>query len=79
MNTLLSDYKASKFIPLLKQQNAQFENYPLKAVELEDFINLLDKDRSGAIPATFFYNKNGKQIEVLIGKQSHEEFEKAIK
>lgn len=69
----------SKVIPFLKNQNAQFENYLIKVREPEDFINLLDKDWSGAIPATFIYDKNGKQTEVLIGKQSFEEFEKAIK
>ena len=69
----------SKVIPFLKKQNAEFENYLLKVVEPEDFINLLDKDWSGAIPATFIYDKNGRQNEILIGKQSQEEFEKAIK
>jgi thiol-disulfide isomerase/thioredoxin len=68
-----------KVIPFLKHQNAQFENYLIKVVEPENFINLLNKDWSGAIPATFIYDENGRQNEVLIGKQSHEEFEKAIK
>ena len=68
-----------KVVPFLKNQNAQFENYLLKVVEPEDFINLLDKNWSGAVPATFIYDKNGKQTEVLIGKQSFETFERAIK
>ena len=68
-----------KFIPLLNKQNAQFENYLLKVVEPENFINLLGRDWSWAIPATFIYDKNGKLNELLIGKQSYEEFEKAIK
>ena len=66
-------------MPFLKNQNAQFENYLLKVVEPEDFINLLDKNWSGAVPATFIYDKNGKQTEALIGKQSFEMFERAIK
>ena len=69
----------SKVIPFLKNQNAKFENYLLKVVEPEDFINLLNKDWSGAIPATFVYDKSGKQTEALIGKQSFELFENAIK
>ena len=68
-----------KVIPFLKSQNAHFENYLIKVSEPEDFINLLDADWSGAIPATFIYDKNGKQTEVLIGKQSYEEFENSIK
>ncbi|MCW9065589.1 MAG: TlpA family protein disulfide reductase, partial [Ignavibacteriaceae bacterium] len=67
-----------KVIPFLKSQNAQFENYLLKVVEPEDFIDLLNQDWSGAIPATFIYDKNGMQTEVLIGKQSYEEFEGSL-
>ena len=73
------DELSSKVIPFLKKQNAQFENYLIKVMEPEDFINLLDKDWSGAIPATFIYDKNGIQNEVLIGMQSYEEFENSIK
>jgi len=69
----------SKVIPFLKQHNAEFENCLLKVVDPEDFINLLNKDWGGAIPATFIYDKNRKQKEILIGKQSYELFEKAIK
>jgi thiol-disulfide isomerase/thioredoxin len=69
----------SKVIPFLEQQNAEFENYLLKVVDPEDFINLLNKDWSGAIPATFIYDNTGKQNESLIGKHSYELFEKAIK
>jgi len=74
-----SDDLDSKVIPFLKNQNAEFENYLLKVVDPEDFINLLNKDWSGAVPATFIYDNTGKQKESLIGKQSYELFEKAIK
>jgi len=73
------DELSLKVVPFLKKQNAQFENYLIKVTEPEDFIDLLDADWSGAIPATFIYDKNGKQTEVLIGKQSYEEFENSIK
>jgi thiol-disulfide isomerase/thioredoxin len=69
----------SKVVPFLENQNAQFENYLLNVIEPEGFINLLDKDWSGAVPATFIYDKYGKQTEALIGMQSLEEFESAIK
>ncbi len=68
-----------KVVPFLKNQKVQFESYLLKVVEPEDFINFLDEDWSGAVPATFIYDKNGKQTEALIGKQSFEMFEKAVK
>jgi thiol-disulfide isomerase/thioredoxin len=69
----------AQVIPFLNNQNAKFENYLIKVVEPQDFINLLNKDWSGAIPATFIYDENGRQTDVLIGKQSYEEFERAIK
>ena len=73
-----SDVIDSKVIPFLKKNNSEFENYLIKAVDPEDFINLLNKDWSGAIPATFIYDNNGAQKEMLIGKRSYEEFEQAI-
>jgi len=69
----------SKVVPFLKNQNVQLENYLLKVIEPEDFINLLDKDWSGGVPATFIYDKYGKQTEALIGKQSFKKFENVIK
>ena len=69
----------SKVIPFLKNQKAEFQNYLLKIIEPEDFINVLNKDWNGAIPATFIYDKTGKQHSVLIGKQSYKEFEAEVK
>jgi len=74
-----SEVSDSKVIPFIKNQKADFEIYLLKVVEPEDFINLLNKKWSGAIPATFIYDKDGNQKEMLIGKQSYESFEEAIK
>lgn len=69
----------TQVIPFLKSHNAEFENYILKTVEPEDFINLLSKEWSGAVPATFVYDREGNQKEILIGKQSYNSFEKAVK
>ena len=69
----------TKIIPFLKKQNAVFANYVIKVVEPENFINLLNEDWSGAIPATFVYDEKGNQVEYLIGKQTYEEFEKVVK
>ena len=74
-----SEVLDSKVIPFLKNQKAEFENYLLKVIEPEDFINLLSKEWSGAIPATFIYDKGGNQKKILIGKQSYELFEQAVK
>ena len=69
----------SKVIPFLKNQNASFQNYLLKVVDPEDFINTLNKNWGGAIPATFIYDKTGNQKEMIVGKQTYAVFEKAIK
>jgi len=74
-----SEVLDSKVIPFLKNQKAEFENYLIKVIESENFINLLSKEWSGAIPATFIYEKDGKQKEILIGKQSYKSFEQAVK
>ena len=74
-----SEVLKSKVIPFIKEQNANFEIYLLKVVEPEDFINLLNKKWSGAIPATFIYDKNRNEKEMLIGKQSYKSFEEALK
>ena len=68
----------SKIIPFLKKQNADFKNYVVRVIEPEDFINLLNENWSGAIPATFFYNEKGNQVRYIIGKQSFEDFKKVI-
>ena len=74
-----SEDLSSKVIPFIKDQKADFEIYLLKVIEPEDFINLLNTKWSGAIPATFIYDKKGNQKEMLIGKQSYETFEEALK
>ena len=74
-----SEVLDSKVIPFIKNQKADFEIYLLKVVEPEDFINLLNKKWSGAIPATFIYDKRGNQEEMLIGKQSYKTFKEALK
>ena len=76
----IDDYEILKtqVVPFLNDQNAEFENYILKAADPEDFINLLSKDWSGAVPATFVFDKDGNQKKVLIGKQSYDSFETAL-
>ncbi|MBK9097354.1 MAG: TlpA family protein disulfide reductase [bacterium] len=69
----------SKVIPFLKNQKASFQNYLLKVIDPEDFINALNEKWGGAIPATFIYDKEGNQKEMIVGKQTYEVFESAIK
>lgn len=73
-----SEILDSKVVPFLKNQKAYYENYLLKVIDPEDFINLLNQEWGGAIPATFIYDKKGSQKEMLIGKQTYEQFEEAV-
>jgi len=68
----------SKVIPFLNKHNAGFTNFVVDVKDPEDFINLLNKEWSGAIPATFLYDRNGKQLKYLVGKTDLEGFEKMI-
>jgi len=68
----------SKVIPFLEKHNAGFTNFIVDVKDPEDFINLLNADWSGAIPATFLYDKNGKQLKYHLGKTDLEGFEKMI-
>jgi thiol-disulfide isomerase/thioredoxin len=69
----------SKVNPFLQQVNSLFTNYIIEINDPEDFINFMSKDWSGAIPATFIYDKTGVQKVVFIGKQSFNDFEKIVK
>lgn len=68
----------SKVLPFLESQNAFFPNFVLDVRDPMEFINLLDEDWNGAIPATFIYTEDGEQVGSLIGQQSFDEFVKAI-
>ena len=68
----------SKIIPFLQSQQANFPVYVQNFDKQEDFINFLNVDWSGALPATFVYNAAGEQKVYLLGKQSYAEFAAAL-
>ncbi|MCX6170029.1 MAG: TlpA disulfide reductase family protein [Ignavibacteriales bacterium] len=73
------DEVKTKIIPFLKSNKANFTNYVSGFSGDEDLINALDKKWNGALPATLIYDKNGKKISFLKGKQSYEKFKADIK
>ncbi len=56
------DEVESKIIPFLNKLKPNFINYVNVENDTERFINNLNPDWSGAIPATFFYDSDGKQF-----------------
>jgi thiol-disulfide isomerase/thioredoxin len=72
------DEVESKILPFLKAQKTNFKNYVQNFERQEDLINRLNQDWIGAIPATFIYDKRGKQRNFLRGQQTFESFRHAI-
>lgn len=68
----------SKINPFLKNNKVNFACYVNDFENDEELINLLNEKWNGALPATFIYDKKGKQIFFLEGKKSYEEFKKFI-
>jgi hypothetical protein len=74
------DEVESKIIPFLNELQPNFINYVNVENDTEKFINNLNMDWSGAIPATFFYDSGGKQVLFYERKMSFKEIEtKALK
>jgi thiol-disulfide isomerase/thioredoxin len=65
----------SKIIPFLNELQPNFTNYVNVENDAEKFINNLNSEWSGAIPATFFYDLEGKQFLFYEGIMSFEEIE----
>jgi thiol-disulfide isomerase/thioredoxin len=68
----------SKIVPFLENQQVNFPVYVQNFERQEDFINYLNKEWSGALPASFIYNSSGLQKTFLLGKQSYQDFAAAI-
>ena len=72
------DEVVSKIIPFLNKLEPNFVNYVNIENDTEKFINNLNPEWSGAIPATFFYNIDGEQFLFYEGKMSFKEIENKI-
>ncbi len=71
------DYKdevSKKVVPFLSQMNVNFPTYISDFNKDEELIIFFSKNWNGALPGTFIYNKEGRQILELEGKQSYESF-----
>jgi thiol-disulfide isomerase/thioredoxin len=72
------DEVESKIIPFLKSNKAVFNCYVSGFKHDEDLINLLDKHWNGSLPATFIFDRHGKKVAFLSGKQSYDRFKAEI-
>ncbi|MBK8943830.1 MAG: TlpA family protein disulfide reductase [Ignavibacteriae bacterium] len=65
------DDSEKKVLPFLNNNNVDFKNFISSFKKEEDLINILNIEWNGALPATFIFDVNGKQIKMLNGKQSY--------
>ncbi len=72
------DEVESKIIPFLKKNKANFKIYVNDFEDVQDLIDYLSKDWNGGIPATFIFDKNGKQKKFILGMRHFEYFDNEI-
>jgi thiol-disulfide isomerase/thioredoxin len=68
------DEISEKVLPFLREQKVNFPIFVQNFSRQEDFINMMNKDWSGALPATFVYDSTGIQRYFVVGKQSYQDF-----
>jgi len=67
----------TKIKPFISEMNPGFDTYVYSERDQEALINMINKDWSGALPATFVYDNDGKQVSFHDGKMSYEELRNA--
>ena len=63
----------------LKEQKVDFTTYSNGFDKDEKLINYIDNTWDGALPSTFIFDKTGKLVQRLTGKQKYKDFEKEVK
>ena len=79
--SLSADFESridSSVVPFLISQKAEFPVFLMQESKTEQIINLLNKDWSGALPATIIYDENGKQKLFVMGAQKYDFFKNKI-
>jgi peroxiredoxin len=65
-------------LPFLKKQKAEFESFLSDADDPQELIDVVDKNWSGALPATFVFDKQGKLVFTKYGIIDREELLKVL-
>jgi len=68
----------SKILPFIDSRSVPFKVYVTNIKKDEDFINALDSSWSGAVPATFIIDANGKQKSAMYGQKPFNFFKTKI-
>lgn len=66
-------------IDFARKQNVAFPIYLRKAGSVEKFIDPIDRKWSGAVPATYVFDRKGKLVgKPITGKHTYDEFAAAV-
>jgi thiol-disulfide isomerase/thioredoxin len=76
--SLDDDAEESLALRFLAKTQPVFPNYRKKPGKEEEFINRVNPKWSGVLPATFFYDPEGRLIGELTGEQTRRSFVSAI-
>jgi thiol-disulfide isomerase/thioredoxin len=68
----------TKIVPFLLKQKVPYKVYVSDFKKDEDLINTLNVKWSGALPATFIFDKQGVQRYMLVGKGTYDKFKNEI-
>ncbi|MDP1677350.1 MAG: TlpA disulfide reductase family protein [Bacteroidota bacterium] len=67
-----------KIIPFLDSLRVPFQIFVADFASQDSLINTLNREWSGAVPATFIFDKNGIQKKFLLGKQTYNQFTSVV-
>lgn len=70
---------ATKVLPFLKKNHADFPNFLQQSSDPENFINAFDPKWEGDLPRTLIYDKQGKLVKSLSGQQTRHSFAAVIR
>jgi len=68
----------SVVVPFLEKKEIPYANFLLDADDADSFIGAVSNDWSGAIPATFIYDRSGNKIFERLTEMSEEELHAAV-
>jgi len=72
-------FLAAGLAPGLKSQSAEFGSYLHNFHDFAAFVDSINPDWGGGIPATFLYDRQGALVHSWEGGTSYEEFERSVR
>lgn len=72
------DEVESKVLPFLARYEIPFRVFVADAPRQEDLINAIDPEWSGALPATFIFDPQGRRQAFLLGEKGYDEFRTVV-